>query len=96
LEYSSHSGMIVRMERPITRSLLATFIEYAAKGCVTTIEWHRFAVNHYHDEAMERARLECVRILATLGNGDYRNVPRSELDRLHAIAQDLRTGGIRS
>src|SRR5215510_11296161 len=34
------------MERPITGSLLATFIEYAATRRVTLLEWHRFAVQH--------------------------------------------------
>ena len=48
------------MERPITRSLLATFIEYAARDCVTPLECSRFMVNHYGDEAMEVARVGCV------------------------------------
>jgi hypothetical protein len=78
------------MERPITRSLLASFIEYAAKGCVTDIEWNRFAVNHYPDAQMEEARRECVRVLAIEGKGDYRQVPRADLDRLYSIATDLR------
>jgi hypothetical protein len=84
--------MIGRMERPITRSLLATFIEYAAKGCVTPIEWSRFAINHYHDEAMEQARRECVRVLGIVGKGDHRNVPKPDLDRLLSLARDLRAG----
>jgi hypothetical protein len=79
--------MVVRMERPVTRLLLATFIEYAARGCVTPSEWFRFAVQHYQDERMEEARSECVRIL---GGADSRKVPRSELDRLYSIADDLR------
>ena len=37
----------------LTRSLLATFIEYAARDCVTPLEWSRFIVNHYGDEVME-------------------------------------------
>jgi hypothetical protein len=32
------------MERPVTRTLLATFIEYAAVGKVTPIEWHRLSI----------------------------------------------------
>jgi hypothetical protein len=88
--------MIARMERPITRSLLATFMENAAKGCVTPIEWSRFATNHYHDEAMEQARRECVRVIAVMGKGDYRKVPKPDLDRLYSIAQNLRAGGLRT
>ena len=48
--------IIAAMERPITRSLPATFIEYAARDCVTPLEWSRFIVNHYKDEVMEGAR----------------------------------------
>jgi len=88
--------MIVRMERPITPSLLAKFIEYAAKGCVTPIEWSRFAINHYHDEAMEQARRQCVRVLGIVGKGDHRNVPKPDLDRLMSLARDLRAGELRT
>ena len=79
------------MERPVTRSLLATFIEYAAKDCVTPIEWQRFAVNHYHDPVMEDARVECVRIMQQ-GLHGYRQVPKADLERLYAIASELRAG----
>jgi hypothetical protein len=50
------------MERAVTPKLLASFIEYAAVGKVTPIEWNRFMVNHYRDLSMEEARRECVRI----------------------------------
>jgi hypothetical protein len=75
------------MERPITRSLLATFIEYAARGCVTPSEWQRFVVQHYPDERIEQARRECARVL---GSADYRTAAQSELDLLYSIADDLR------
>jgi hypothetical protein len=76
------------MERPITRSLLATFIEYAARDCVTPLEWSRFIVNHYQDEVMERARVDCVRILQNVPSG---KVTSADMDRLYAIADALRT-----
>jgi hypothetical protein len=76
-----------RMERPITRSLLATFIEYAATQRVTLLEWHRFAVNHYHDERMEEARRKCVRILQRAKRGE---VPKADVERLYSIARALR------
>jgi hypothetical protein len=76
-----------RMERPITRSLLATFIEYAARGCVTPLEWSRFGVQHYADERMEDARRECVRILR---DAEYRKVSKADLDLLYSIAEELR------
>jgi hypothetical protein len=75
------------METPITRSLLATFIEYAARDCVTPIEWSRFMVNHYGDEAMEAARVGCVRILQSAPRG---GLASADLDRLYAIADELR------
>jgi hypothetical protein len=75
------------MERPITRSLLATFIEYAARDCVTPIEWSRFMINHYKDEIMEAARCDCVRILQSAPRG---KVAKPDLDRLYDIARELR------
>src|SRR5215475_114474 len=77
------------MERPTTRSLLATFIEYAATDRVTPIEWHRFVVQHYQDEQMEKARRECARIL---GGPRKRPISKAELERLYSIADALRTG----
>jgi hypothetical protein len=71
----------------ITKSLLATFIEYAARDCVTPLEWSRFMVNHYGDEAMEAARVGCVRILQSAPRG---GLASAEVDRLYAIADALR------
>jgi hypothetical protein len=68
-----------------TRTLLASFIENAAKGCVTPLEWDRFSVTHYGDEKMEAARRHRVRIL------QKRPVPnKGDLDFLYSIAADLR------
>jgi hypothetical protein len=75
------------MERPITRSLLATFIEYAATRRVTLFEWHRFAIQHYGDERMEEARRECVRMLQRAKRG---KVPKADVERLYSIAAALR------
>jgi hypothetical protein len=50
------------MERVIDNKLLASFIEYAAKGVVTPFEWGRFIITHYPDEKMEHARAECVQV----------------------------------
>ena len=75
------------MKRPITRSLLATFIEYAAIGRVTLSERHRFAVQHYGDQRMEEARRECVRIIRRVTRGE---VPKADVERLYSIAAALR------
>jgi hypothetical protein len=72
------------MEHLVTRSLLASFIEYAAKNCVTPEEWSQFAVAHYGDEKMEAARRDCVRFL------QKRPVAQEDLDFLYSIAADLR------
>jgi|HubBroStandDraft_4_1064222.scaffolds.fasta_scaffold1223949_2 hypothetical protein len=76
------------MERPITRRLLASAIEYAARHKLDTIEWQRFFVNHYHDEMMEAARVKCVRLLNSCAVNEP--VPAEIITELDAIAQALR------
>jgi len=76
------------MTRPPTRSLLASAIEYAAQDKLTTIEWHRFFVNHYHDELMEDARRETVRILLAHPKRD--SMPVDVRERLDELAASLR------
>lgn len=75
-------------QRPIDRKLLASFIEYAANGVVSTNEWHRFIVNHYSDQLMENARSECARILR--GRPDPKTVPADDRDLLYRLAKELR------
>jgi hypothetical protein len=77
-------------QRPVTRSLLASFIEYAAKGVIKEQEWFRFVVAHYQDPLMEAARVECARILGAGRVGELSRVPQADLERLHAIARQLR------
>jgi hypothetical protein len=79
------------MERPVTRTLLTTFIEYAAVGKVTPIERHRFIVEHYLDPQMEAARRECGRILD--GSG-LPGVTDEKLDALRSLADKLRSGNL--
>lgn len=77
-----------RIERPITRSLLATFIEYAATQRVTLLEWHRFAVTHYHDKRMEEARRElCKTFIFRSKRG---KLPKADVEYLYAKAAALR------
>ena len=76
------------MVRPITRSLLASAIEYAARGKLDTIEWHRFFINHYHDEIMETARVECIRALDSCPPTEP--VPANLIAKLDNIATRLR------
>ena len=71
--------------------LLATFIEYAAVGKVTPIEWHRFIVEHYTDPQMEAARRECGRIF---GGSTLRVAKGEELDAQRSLADKLRSGNV--
>lgn len=75
---------------PITRHLLATFIGRAVTGRLEEREWSRFAVNHYHDEKMEEARRECVRLIGVKADGDVHRLEKNEIDRLTFLANDLR------
>ena len=71
----------------IDRGSLANFIESAARGTATSAEWSQFAVNHYLDPAMERARVECVRLL---GGVTSRTVTAEDLEALRQLAKELR------
>ena len=75
------------MERPVTPKLLASFIEYAVKGCVTPIEWQRFIVARYVDPRMEEARRECVRLV----QGPWGSANGEQLDLLLSLADRLRS-----
>lgn len=76
------------MVRPITRSLLASAIEYAARGKLDMIEWHRFFVNHYHDEMMEAARIATIRMLDSVPVAEP--VPAELIAKIDNIATQLR------
>ena len=74
--------------RQTDRGLLASFIEYAADGKVTRLEWERFIVEHYVGASLERARAECVRLL--LGYGETPPESQVTRSRLYAMAKKLR------
>jgi hypothetical protein len=75
-------------QRPINRKLLAAFIEYAATGVVTQLEWKRFAVNHYQDPVMEKARANCVRFFHNHSGTD--KLSSDDRDFLRVLAKELR------
>ncbi len=75
-----------RSARTLDRRLLASFIEYAAEGKVSAIEWNRFMINHYSDDLMERARIECVRFCA----GYSESIVREKKEYLYQMARELR------
>jgi hypothetical protein len=75
----------MKLQRTIDKKLLASFIEYATEGKVTVTEWHRFIVTHYHDPILEKARIECVRLLI------YESPVSTETkQKLYKIASELR------
>ncbi len=82
--------------RPITRRLFATFIEYALKGCVTLDEARRFMSTPHGDELIEHAKSELRRLLPYycwdngVGTFAKQPVPNEDIDRLCAIAKELR------
>jgi hypothetical protein len=79
------------MHWPVTRPLLASFIECAAKGCVTPSEWHRFAHSHYQDEEMEFARAECVKTFIESQNyTKSHRLSQEEQNVLFELASKLR------
>jgi hypothetical protein len=82
--------------RQITRSLLASAIEYAAQSKLTPLEWQRLFVHKdsgahsYADALMERARSETVRILSQ--NSGEHPLSKDARDELHKLAAGLRAG----
>ena len=75
------------MQRPVTRKLLASAIEYAAQGKLEPLEHERFFAAHYHDAVMEIARRDAARIL-TSGKVP---LPENAKAQLQQIATGLRT-----
>lgn len=75
-------------KREIDSKLLASFIEYAVANKVSTLEWNRFIVNHYHDPKMEQARRECARILG--GHTEDEVVTKEHETYLYGLANELR------
>jgi hypothetical protein len=74
----------------VTREDLADFIEDAVTGTSDRAQWFRFIVNHYRDQAMEAARVECVRLIAIKAEGDPRRLDLDDIERLKAAAAILR------
>ena len=83
------------MKRPITRSLLATAIEYAAQSKLQPLEWDRFFIqkdigpHDYPDEVMEWARSETVRIFHEHPMGP---LPEEARNELYKVVARLRQG----
>jgi hypothetical protein len=75
------------MARPVTHTLLASAIEYAAQAKLTATEHQRFFVTHYDDPVMEEARQEYLRIVIS---GERYPLSPSRILSLHAVAKMLR------
>jgi hypothetical protein len=68
---------------------LASAIEYAAQSKLHPLEWKRFFIEHYPDQAMEKARCETVRIFHEYPMGP---LPREAKNQIYEIASRLRQG----
>jgi hypothetical protein len=82
--------------RPITRRLLATFLEYAVKGMVNMEEVRRFLTTSYDDELMMKAVAEFRDLIPypswVTGHGTITRqpFPKEAAERAYAIAKELR------
>jgi hypothetical protein len=82
--------------RPITRRLLASFLEYAVKGTVTSDEVRRFMSPSYEDEVMAKAVAEFRDLIPypswLTGHGTITRqpFPKEAAERAYAIAKELR------
>ena len=74
--------------RIIDRKLLASFIEYAVEGKVTSLEWNRFIIEHYQDSMMESARSRCAQLLGGYGENPPESIEVK--NELHKLAKELR------
>jgi len=67
----------------IDRKLLASFIESAVEGKVTSLEWNRFIIEHYQDAMMESARSRCAQLLGGFGENPPESIEvKNELYKL--------------
>jgi hypothetical protein len=72
-----------------TRESLAAFILRAVTERQAPNEWQHFMVAHYQDPEMERARRECVRLIAYQANGDPNQLNPHEIALLRETAAAL-------
>ena len=73
----------------VTRETLAVFILRALAKQDGPGEWEHFMVAHYADQEMERARRECVRLIAYQGNGNPKRLSPEEIEYLRTAAAAL-------
>jgi hypothetical protein len=82
--------------RPMSRGLLASFIEYALKGSVTAEEARRFMNSETEDAMILTARQELQDLLPhslwanRFGKIPEKSLPEATVNRLYAIAKELR------
>jgi hypothetical protein len=72
------------------RHELGAFILRAIAGEDVSDEWQRTMVAHYHDEEMETARRECVRLLGHENYGDHTRLSEAALQYLRSMAEALK------
>lgn len=73
----------------VTRETLAAFILRALAKQDGPGEWEHFMVAHYADQKMERARRECVRLIAYQADGNPKRLTSEEIEHLKSAATAL-------
>jgi len=74
--------------------LVEEFIEFAElviAGTVTTDMWEKYAINHYFDEALEKARIELVKTLINFDpKGEGKPLSSDVKEKLEKIKNELK------
>ena len=76
------------------QKLVEEFIEFSESviaGKVTTQMWEKYAINHYYDEALEKARSELVKILIEFDpKGEGKSLSSDVKEKLEKIKNELK------
>jgi len=74
--------------------LVEEFIEFTERviaGTVTTQMWEKYAINHYFDEALEKARSELVKTLINYDpKGEGKPLSSEVKEKLEKINNELK------
>ena len=67
-----------------------SFLEQLASGTCSSSDWHQFAVAHYVEEPVEKARIQLVRASIASGSWTSGSVPETLRRVARELAIDLR------
>jgi len=76
------------------QKLVEEFIEFSESviaGTVTTQMWEKYAINHYFDEALEKARRDLVKTIIEFDpKGDRKPLSPEVKEKLEKIRNELK------